>query len=156
MTTPPPVPTTAPTFAGPARGVRRRFTAGPAGPSRQSTGASSGPTTSDRADGGNRSARQQLDHFLWQQGSGAVDHHFRQHAGRVRNKDTGPAGSALNDMVGVLRGFDLDGGPEQEARFFRSAVRQGCRWRRSSSSTNWCAIRSIRSATPWSGTRPNC
>ncbi len=26
----------------------------------------------------------------------------------VRNKDTGPAGSALNEMVAVLRGFDLD------------------------------------------------
>ena len=37
----------------------------------------------------------------------------------VRNKDTGPAGSALNDMVGVLRGFDLDElDPNKKPGFF--------------------------------------
>ncbi|HRW67343.1 MAG TPA: toxic anion resistance protein [Candidatus Competibacter sp.] len=37
----------------------------------------------------------------------------------VRSKDTGPAGSALNDMVGVLRGFDLDElDPNKKPGFF--------------------------------------
>ncbi|MBE2295874.1 MAG: toxic anion resistance protein [Phycisphaerales bacterium] len=37
----------------------------------------------------------------------------------VRNKDTGPAGSALNDMVAVLRGFDLDElDPNKKPGFF--------------------------------------
>ena len=37
----------------------------------------------------------------------------------VRNKDSGPAGSALNDMVGVLRGFDLDElDPNKKPGFF--------------------------------------
>jgi uncharacterized protein YaaN involved in tellurite resistance len=37
----------------------------------------------------------------------------------VRNKDTGPAGAALNDMVAVLRGFDLDElDPNKKPGFF--------------------------------------
>ena len=37
----------------------------------------------------------------------------------VRNKDTGPAGSALNEMVAVLRGFDLDElDPNKKPGFF--------------------------------------
>ncbi|HRD67593.1 MAG TPA: toxic anion resistance protein [Candidatus Competibacter sp.] len=37
----------------------------------------------------------------------------------VRNKDTGPAGSALNEMVAVLRGFDLDElDPNKQPGFF--------------------------------------
>lgn len=37
----------------------------------------------------------------------------------VRNKDTGPAGAALNDMVSVLRGFDLDElDPNKKPGFF--------------------------------------
>ena len=37
----------------------------------------------------------------------------------VRNKDTGPAGSALNEMVSVLRGFDLDElDPNKKPGFF--------------------------------------
>ena len=34
----------------------------------------------------------------------------------VRNKDVGPAGASLNDMVATLRGFDVEGlDPEPEA-----------------------------------------
>ena len=37
----------------------------------------------------------------------------------VRNKDTGPAGASLNEMVAVLRGFDLDElDPNKKAGFF--------------------------------------
>lgn len=37
----------------------------------------------------------------------------------VRNKDSGPAGAALNDMVSVLRGFDLDElDPNKKPGFF--------------------------------------
>jgi uncharacterized protein YaaN involved in tellurite resistance len=37
----------------------------------------------------------------------------------VRNKDTGPAGAALNEMVAVLRGFDLDElDPNKKPGFF--------------------------------------
>ncbi|MFZ1640027.1 MAG: toxic anion resistance protein [Candidatus Contendobacter sp.] len=37
----------------------------------------------------------------------------------VRNKDTGPAGSALNEMVAVLRGFDFDElDPNKKPGFF--------------------------------------
>lgn len=37
----------------------------------------------------------------------------------VRNKDTGPAGTSLNEMVAVLRGFDLDElDPNKKAGFF--------------------------------------
>jgi uncharacterized protein YaaN involved in tellurite resistance len=37
----------------------------------------------------------------------------------VRNKDSGPAGAALNDMVSVLRGFDLDElDPNRKPGFF--------------------------------------
>ena len=38
----------------------------------------------------------------------------------VRNKDTGPAGASLNEMVAVLRGFDLDElDPNKKAGFFK-------------------------------------
>lgn len=37
----------------------------------------------------------------------------------VRNKDTGPAGASLNEMVAVLRGFDLDElDPNKKSGFF--------------------------------------
>ena len=37
----------------------------------------------------------------------------------VRNKDTGPAGASLNEMVAVLRGFDLDElDPNKKPGFF--------------------------------------
>lgn len=75
----------------------------------------------------------------------------------VRNKDTGPAGSALNDMVGVLRGFDLDElDPNKKPGFFARLFGKAKPLAKIVNSTNWCAIRSTRSATLWSGTRPNC
>ncbi len=38
----------------------------------------------------------------------------------VRNKDTGPAGASLNEMVAVLRGFDLDElDPNKKSGFFK-------------------------------------
>ena len=50
----------------------------------------------------------------------------------VRNKDTGPAGSALNEMVGTLRGFDVSElDPNQKrgllARLFGSHQYHGTR-----------------------------
>ena len=42
----------------------------------------------------------------------------------VRNKDTGPAGAALNEMVTTLRGFSLDElDPNKKPGFFARAVR---------------------------------
>ena len=66
----------------------------------------------------------------------------------VRNKDTGPAGQALNEMVSTLRGFALDDlDPKKRAGFFSRAcsARQN-RSRRYCSNTSRCAARSTRSA----------
>ena len=42
----------------------------------------------------------------------------------VRNKDTGPAGQALNDMVSTLRGFALDDlDPKKKRRLLRAPAR---------------------------------
>ena len=50
----------------------------------------------------------------------------------VRNKDTGPAGSALNDMLSTLRGFDIgELDPNKKPSFFARMPRsRRSTWRR--------------------------
>ena len=72
----------------------------------------------------------------------------------VRNKDTGPAGEALNEMVSALRGFAIDDlDPNKKRGLLADCSARPNPSQKSCSNTNRCARRSTRSATASTVTR---
>jgi hypothetical protein len=146
MTTPTPAcfNNRSPHVAGPARGVRRRFAAGPAGPGlpvhrrrlKTNEQVTALMAEIDLHDSNSiiffgSKAQEQLTTISDSMLEG------------VRNKDTGPAGSALNDMVACCAAsISTNWTRTRSPAFSIGCSARPSRWRRSSSSTNWCAIRS--------------